>query len=142
MNILSKTAITMSCMALVLLFAGTPVKASITGNAEAVFAADSTKIYEVVDEMPEIKGGIQEIYKNIDYPKVAIAGNVEGRVFVKFVVNEQGKVENPTVLKDIGAGCGDAAVKGLKKVEFTPGKLNGQAVKVYYTLPITFEIQN
>lgn len=102
--------------------------------------ADSAKVYEIVDEMPEMEGGIAAIYKYIKYPHAAVAGKVEGRVFIKFVVTEEGKATNATILKDIGAGCGKAAIAGLKKVKFKPGKLNGKPVKVYYTLPVNFKI--
>lgn len=61
--------------------------------------------------------------------------------FVRFVVDESGNVKNPEVLKDIGAGCGEAAIEGIKKVKFTPATNGGQPVSVYYTLPITFKIQ-
>jgi protein TonB len=121
----------------------------ITTNTEAsnndlatVSVSDTTEVYNVVDEMPEIKGGLQEVYKHIQYPAQARRANVEGRVFIKFIIDESGKVVEPKILKDIGAGCGDAAIKGIKKVEFTPGKNNGQPVKVYYTLPITFKLEN
>ncbi len=117
--------------------------ADFVDNTAVEFAAeDSAKIYDVVDQMPEIEGGIKEVYKNIKYPRAAVSGRVEGRVFVKFVVDENGKVKNPKVIKDIGAGCGAAAVEGIKKVKFTPGKLNGQPVKVYYTLPVSFKINS
>ncbi|MAL16829.1 MAG: hypothetical protein CL670_08350 [Balneola sp.] len=110
-------------------------------NGENIMVtADSTIIYDIVDEMPEIEGGVQEIYKHIDYPRGAMSAKVQGRVFIKFVVDENGEIKDPKIIKDIGAGCGDAAVKGLKKVKFSPGKLNGKAVKVYYTLPINFQI--
>lgn len=104
--------------------------------------ADSSKIYNVVDEMPEVKGGLNAIYKHIKYPRSAASRGIEGRVFIKFVVDENGEVSNPEILKDIGSGCGDAAVEGIKNVEFIPGKLNGQPVKVYYTLPVNFELTN
>ena len=113
-----------------------------TGETIEAAAEDSAKIYDVVDQMPEIEGGIKEVYKNIDYPRAAISGRIEGRVFVKFVVDENGDVKDPEVIKDIGAGCGDAAIEGIKKVKFTPGKLNGQPVKVYYTLPVSFKINS
>ncbi|MBO6586873.1 MAG: energy transducer TonB [Gracilimonas sp.] len=114
----------------------------VENTAFEIAADDSAKIYDVVDQMPEIEGGIKEVYNNIKYPRAAISGRIEGRVFVKFVVDENGNVKNPTVIKDIGAGCGEAAVEGIKKVKFTPGKLNGQPVKVYYTLPVSFKINS
>lgn len=102
---------------------------------------DSTKVFDVVDVMPEIKGGMSEIYEHVKYPKLASRSGIEGKVFIKFVVNEQGKVEDPKILKDIGGGCGEAAVEGIKKLKFEPGKLNGQPVKVYFTLPVNFQLQ-
>lgn len=95
----------------------------------------------MADVMPEIVGGLKEVYKNIKYPRAASMNNVEGRVFVRFIVDENGNVKKPEVLKDIGAGCGEAAIEGIKKVKFTPATNGGQPVSVYYTLPITFKIQ-
>jgi protein TonB len=110
--------------------------------ASEIAVEDSVKIYDVVDQMPEIEGGIKEVYKNIEYPRAALARRVEGRVFVKFIVDENGNVKNPEVIKDIGAGCGEAAIEGIKKLKFTPGKLKGKPVKVYYTLPVSFKINS
>lgn len=102
---------------------------------------DTTEVLTIAEEMPEIIGGIQEVYKHIDYPRAASLNNIQGRVFVRFIVDEQGNVQQPEILKDIGGGCGDAALKGIQKVKFTPGKQNGLPVSVYYTLPITLKIQ-
>lgn len=102
---------------------------------------DTTEVFNIADEMPEIEGGLQEVYKHIEYPRQARRAKIEGRVFIKFIVDENGKVQDPVVLKDIGSGCGEAAIAGIKKVTFTPGKNAGKPVKVYYTLPITFKLQ-
>lgn len=105
--------------------------------------ADTSKIYRAVDKMPKIKGGLQQIYKNITYPKQAVNNNVEGRVYITFVVDAKGNVQNPKVLRGIGSGCDKAAIKAIKKVKFSPGRLkSGKAVKVKFTLPITFELKN
>lgn len=109
---------------------------------EKFASTDSVIIYDAVDEMPEIEGGFQEVYKHIKYPKAAISRRVEGRVFIKFIVDENGKVKEPEIVKDIGAGCGDAAIEAIQKVKFIPGKMAGKAVNVYFTLPVTFQIQN
>lgn len=103
--------------------------------------ADTAEVLTMADVMPEIVGGLKELYKNIKYPRAASMNNVQGRVFVRFIVDESGNVKNPEVLKDIGAGCGEAAIEGIKKVKFTPATNGGQPVSVYYTLPITFKIQ-
>ena len=104
--------------------------------------SDSTDVYRIVDQMPEIVGGLQEIYKHIEYPKQAIERGIEGRVFLRFIVDEKGEVKDPEILKDIGGGCGDAAVQAVKKVKFTPGRQDGNTVKVWYSIPITFKIQS
>lgn len=109
---------------------------------ERTVGYDSTEVYNVVDEMPEIIGGIQEIYKHIEYPRAARLAEIEGRVFLKFIVDEKGNVSSPTVIKDIGGGCGDAAIAGIKKVKFKPGSNGGEPVRVYFTLPVTFKMQN
>lgn len=104
--------------------------------------ADTAEVLTMADEMPEIVGGLKEVYKHIKYPRAATMNNVEGRVFVRFIVDESGNVKKPEILKDIGAGCGEAAIEGIKKVKFTPAKNGGKPVSVYYTLPVTFKIQN
>lgn len=110
-------------------------------NAPSIAPDDSSKVYDVVDEMPEIIGGYPALFKEIEYPAVAMANNVEGRVFIQFTVDENGNVLNPKILKDIGSGCGDAAIAALRKVEFKPGKLNGKPVKVNFAIPVNFKIQ-
>jgi len=110
-------------------------------NPAIVQAQDEDGIYTVVDEMPEIVGGLSSLYSQIEYPRQAVRQGVEGRVFVQFVVDESGNVADPVILRDIGAGCGDAAVEAIKKVKFTPGKQNGSPVKVKFSLPVSFEIK-
>lgn len=102
---------------------------------------DSTKIYKVVDTMPEIVGGLESIYKHIEYPREAVRKGVEGRVFIRFIVDENGNVQDPEILRDIGAGCGQAAIDAIKEVKFTPGRHEGKVVKVQYGLPVTFKIK-
>lgn len=105
-------------------------------------AVDTVEVLTIAEVMPEIEGGIQELYKKIKYPRAAQMNNVEGRVFIRFIVDENGEVQEPEILKDIGAGCGEAALEGIKQLKFTPGTQNGQPVSVYYTLPVTFKLQN
>ena len=111
-------------------------------STNATVKADSTKVYQVVEEMPKIVGGLPAVYKNIEYPKTAVRAGVQGRVFLKFVVDEEGNVRDPQVLKDIGAGCGNAAIEAIKQVKFTPGRHNGKVVKVQYSLPVKFQLKD
>jgi len=83
---------------------------------------DSSEVYTIVDEMPEIIGGLSELNKHVRYPSRALDKGIEGRVFVQFIVDEQGIPRNPEIMRDIGSGCGEAALAAVEKVRFTPGK--------------------
>lgn len=90
--------------------------------------------------MPEPVGGIASIYKHITYPTIAKDAGITGKVYLLVYIDEKGSVDDVKVLKGIGAGCDEAAVAGVKQVKFTPGKNNGQPVKVKLSLPISFQI--
>jgi len=94
-----------------------------------------------VEEMPELIGGLAELQKKIRYPEIAKKAGVEGRVFVQFIVDEQGNVVDPVVTKGIGAGCDEEALRAIIDAKFTPGRQRGQAVKVKFSVPITFRLK-
>ncbi|MEO6283884.1 MAG: M56 family metallopeptidase [Dyadobacter sp.] len=103
-------------------------------------------IFTVVEEQPEFPGGIQEMYKflgeNIKYPEKATRANVSGRVFLSFVVTEDGAIGDIQVLKGLGFDCDEEAVRVLSKFpKWTPGKQNGIPVNVRYNLPINFQLE-
>jgi len=92
--------------------------------------------------MPKPIGGIQAIYKNIKtYPRAAENAGIEGKVYVLAFVNEKGTVDKVKVVKGLGGGCDEAAVKAVRKTKFTPAKSKGKAVKVKTSLAIVFKIQ-
>ena len=96
--------------------------------------------------MPEYPGGTQALYsflaKNIKYPKTAKKNNVEGTVYVKFVVDEDGSVINPVIVRGIGAGCDEEVIRVIKKMpKWKPGEINGKKIAVYYTLPCKFSLK-
>jgi protein TonB len=98
-----------------------------------------------VQQMPQFPGGREALMKylrdNIRYPLVAAEQGIEGQVVLEFVVDENGEIGNITVKKDLGGGCTAEAkrvVAGMPK--WTPGKQNGRAVAVYYSLPVTFRL--
>jgi TonB family protein len=81
--------------------------------------------------------------EHITYPDTARAAGTEGTVVLRFVVDDDGRVSDPKILKDIGHGCGDEALRVLGKMEsWTPGQHQGKKVKVLFTLPIRFKLQN
>jgi protein TonB len=82
------------------------------------------------------------VSKNIEYPKQARRMGIEGKVFVQFVVDKDGSLSDVKVIKGIGAGCDEEAIRVLKESpKWTPGKQRGRPVRVRMSLPIFFKIQ-
>ncbi|MGM0506666.1 MAG: energy transducer TonB [Bacteroidota bacterium] len=98
--------------------------------------------FVVVEQMPELIGGLAELQSNIRYPEMARRAGIEGRVYVQFIVNEQGEVENPQVIRGIGGGCDEEALRAVREANFRPGMQRGRPVRVQYSLPIVFQLQN
>lgn len=101
---------------------------------------DEPDVLIVVERMPELIGGIAQLQSKIVYPEIARLAGIEGRVMVQFIIDEQGRVNNPVVVRGIGGGCDEVAIEAVKTARFTPGMQRGRAVKVSYTLPITFRL--
>jgi protein TonB len=111
-------------------------------QAMAVVEDEEPEIYLVVEEDPELIGGLEGLQRSIRYPEIARKAGIEGRVFVQFVVDEQGNVIDPVVTRGIGGGCNEAALEAVRKAKFKPGKQRGRPVKVTYSIPVTFRLQN
>ena len=102
---------------------------------------EEPEIFMIVEQMPELIGGLGSIQSKIKYPEIAKKAGVEGRVFVQFVVNTDGSVVDPVVVRGIGAGCDEEAVRAVSQAKFKPGKQRGKAVPVKMSLPITFKLK-
>ena len=107
-------------------------------------AAD--KIFQVVEQKPEYPDGeaamLKFIYANINYPPIARDNGVEGTVYVSFVVERDGLITDVKVVRDIGAGCGEEAVRVVKKMpRWNPGKQRGRPVRVQFNLPVKYKLQ-
>ncbi len=105
------------------------------------------EIFTAVEQMPQFPGGEGELLKyistHIKYPTMAAENNIQGRVVVKFVVQKDGKVGEVVVLRGNDPDLDKEAVRVVKTLpNFIPGKMNGQAVSVWYTLPINFKLQS
>ncbi|PAU94373.1 energy transducer TonB [Aliifodinibius salipaludis] len=98
--------------------------------------------FVAVENMPELKGGLGALQQKINYPDMARKAGIEGRVIIQFIVNEKGQVEDPKVIRGIGGGCDKEALRVVKQAEFEPGRQRGNPVRVQYSLPITFRLQN
>lgn len=104
------------------------------------------KIFLVVEQKAEPKGGLGAFYKDISeriqYPSAARRMGVEGRVFVEFVVNRDGTLTDIVVVKGIGAGCDEEAARVIAEAPaWNPAKQRGRPVRQRMVLPITFKIK-
>lgn len=102
-------------------------------------------IFTVVEKNPEYPGGIQEMFKflgeNIKYPEAAAKANVQGKVFLSFVVTTEGVIKDVQILKGLGFGADEESIRVLSKMpRWTPGMQSGRAVNVRYNLPIAFQL--
>ncbi len=104
------------------------------------------KVFTAVEQMPQFPGGDAELMKflskNIKYPTMAMENNIQGRVIVQFVVTKTGAIGEVKVVRSVDRDLDREAVRVCKSLpKFTPGKMNGQAVNVWYTLPVSFKLQ-
>jgi protein TonB len=109
-------------------------------------SAEEMQIFMVVESMPEFPGGEAALYKylgeNIKYPQMAKESGIQGRVFVTFVVERDGKVTDVRVLRGIGGGCDEEAIRVVQSMpKWAPGKQRGKSVRVQYNLPVKFTLQ-
>jgi protein TonB len=107
---------------------------------------EEQQIFLVVEEMPEFPGGDAKMYefigKNIEYPRMAKESGISGRVFVTFVVERDGKVTDVQVIRGIGGGCDEEAIRVIKAMpKWNAGKQRGKPVRVQYRMPIKFTLQ-
>jgi protein TonB len=106
---------------------------------------NTTDTFTTVEQMPEFPGGQEGLMaflrKNVRYPPKAVEVDIQGRVMISFIVNAKGMVEGAKVMRGIGGGCNEEALRVVNAMpKWKPGKQNGQAVKVYYTLPVSFKL--
>jgi protein TonB len=107
---------------------------------------EEDEVFIVVEEDPEFPGGLQALSQfiadNIKYPQLAKENNITGRVFVSFVVEKDGRVGQVKILRDIGGGCGNEAVRVVKLMpKWKPGKQRGKPVRTQFNLPVNFDLQ-
>jgi protein TonB len=101
---------------------------------------DDEGVYLMCEKMPELVGGTGAIQRKIRYPLQAKSLGVQGVVYVQCVIDEKGEIVSPKVVKTLGAGCDEEAIRVLKKSKFKPGYDKGKPVQVRFTLPIFFRL--
>ncbi len=108
---------------------------------------ETEKIFTVVEETASPKGGMATFYQfvkdNIQYPPQAKRMGIQGRVYVEFVIAKDGSLTDVHVVKGIGAGCDEEAVRIVQSApSWNPGRQRGKPVRQRYTLPIIFKMAN
>ncbi len=128
-------------MALMAVFGLTTVSAQKT-----VVAKKNQKVFDIVEQMPEYPGGqaalFEFISKNVKYPEDAVKKKVEGKVFVTFVVDTDGKITDVSLLRKVFPSLDAEAIRVISGMpNWIPGKQKGQVVRVKYTVPIMFRLK-
>ncbi len=128
-------------MALMAVFGLTTVTAQKT-----VVAKKNQKVFDIVEQMPEYPGGqaalFEFISKNVKYPEDAVKKKVEGKVFVTFVVDTDGKITDVSLLRKVFPSLDAEAIRVISAMpNWIPGKQKGQVVRVKYTVPIMFRLK-
>lgn len=130
---------------------GTTPKASETKQATVAKVDESTvdgeEVFQVVENLPEYPGGMNELMKflqqEVKYPKEAQEKGLQGRVIVQFIVKKDGSIIEPKVVKPVDPLLDAEAVRVVSAMpKWNPGKQRGQAVNVRFTLPISFRLSN
>jgi protein TonB len=109
-------------------------------------AEEETKVFDVVEQMPSFPGGdaalMQYLSSHIKYPVVAEENGIQGRVIATFVVERDGSITDVKVVKSVDPSLDKEAIRVLKSMpKWIPGKQNGSAVRVKFTVPVTFRLQ-
>lgn len=114
---------------------------------DKVSTESGSEIFTIVEQGPEYPGGMAAFYQmishSISYPQEARENQIEGRVYVQFIVDENGSLNYPEIVKGIGYGCDEEALKAIQSSgKWIPGQQRGRAVKVRMVLPIIFNLNS
>ena len=121
---------------------GKDPKAPDTGNEPTEGLGKTGAVDMAPDVLPKFDGIGPFLQKNLKYPGFAVEANVSGKVIVNFVIDEEGKIISATILKGVGYGCDEEALRVIKLMpKWTPGLKNGKPVKVSFSQAIVFRLQ-
>ena len=135
------------CSSLLFPFIG-KAQGSASGNESTSVAKGDTatkaRVFNYVEQQPMPGFDPSEyLQANLHYPREARKANIEGKVIVKFVIDEIGTVSDVHIVRGIGGGCDEEAQRVVAAMpKWKPGTQNGKAVKVYFTLPINFVLED
>ena len=117
-------------------------------NAKSAPVAEEQEeaLLDPIEDEPQFPGGLDALMKylskNIHYPEQAKKDNIQGKVYVTFVVEKDGSINGAKILRGVGGGCDEEALRVVNAMpKWKPGKLQGTPVRVQYNLPIVFKLQ-
>lgn len=124
-----------------------PIRFKLEGGTTDKKVDAPKEVFKVVEQMPAYPGGQGDLLKflaaNINYPKAAKENGIEGMVVIQYIIEKDGSISNAQVVKGIGAGCDEEALRVVKAMpNWVPGKQRGQIVPVQFNLPIRFKLDD
>ena len=96
--------------------------------------------FPAIDSLPEIIGGLESIQNRVVYPPNALERKVEGNVYVLVNVDSLGNPTNSRIMKGIGMGCDEEAIRLVQTAKFSPAYVNGKYVNIAFSIPIKFRL--
>ena len=112
-------------------------------NKQEEVVEEEPEIFIVVEQMPELIGGIAAVQRQLQYPEIAQKAGIEGMVVVQFVVDENGNPIDLEVSKGLGGGCNEEAIRVITQyAKFKPGQQRGKPVRVRFSIPVRFRLTN
>ena len=127
--------------------AETPPVETTTAIKDIVEIEENNLPFTSVEETPSFMGGVKEMYKflaqNLKYPSAAQRANIQGKVFLKFIVEKDGSITGVETMKGIGFGCDEEATRVVKLMpKWIAGRQNGRNVRVIFTIPVFFKLND
>lgn len=103
---------------------------------------DDDPIFVPFEQRPKIIGGYKSVYEKLNYPREAILAGIEGTVIISFIVDTRGNVTNAKVVRGIGGGCDEEALRVVKEMKFKPARQRERYVRIRMNIPIKFHLKN
>jgi TonB family protein len=121
-------------------------KINLLQGGNTISSEERSEVFTIVEVMPEFPGGNEKLStvlsQRIQYPDFARDNNIQGKVYVQFVVNKDGSISDVKVMRGIGGGCDEEAVRAIKTLpKWKPGEQRGKPVRTRFILPVSFHLR-
>lgn len=102
-------------------------------------ASSIDEVFVVVEQLPVLIGGLEKLQSDVNYPIDGCPTSLQGRVFLQFIVDKEGNVQEPSVVRSLSESCDAEALRAVRNLTFEPGLQRGQRVNVKMSLPVMFK---